>query len=50
VFNEGLLTRCKEPQFKGQHIELAPPPIIINEKEEYKVKEVQKYRKQGKGI
>ena len=25
----------------------APPPTIINEEEEYKVEEVQKYRKQG---
>jgi len=29
-------------------MEPAPPPIIINEKEEYKVKEVQKHRKQGR--
>ena len=28
---------------------LAPPSTIINEEEEYKVKEVQKYRKQGRG-
>jgi len=25
VFNENLLTQCKELQFKGQHMELAPP-------------------------
>jgi len=48
MFNKDLLTRYKEPQFKGQHIELVPSPIIINEEEEYKVKEVQKYRKQDK--
>jgi len=29
---------------------VAPPPIIINEEEEYEVKEVQKYRKQGRGM
>jgi len=45
VFNEDLLTRCNEPQFKGQHVELAPPPTIINEEEKYEVKEVQKHRK-----
>ena len=45
VFNEDLLTRYKEPQFKGQHIGLAPPPTIINKEEEYELKEVQKHRK-----
>ena len=45
VFNENLLTRCKELQFKGQHIEPALPPTIINEEEEYKVEEVWKHRK-----
>ena len=45
VFNEDLLTRCNEPQFKGQHMEPAPPPTIINKEEEYKVEEVWKYRK-----
>ena len=29
-------------------MELAPLPTIINEEKEYKVKEVQKYRKQDK--
>jgi len=37
VFNEDLLTRYKEFHFPRQHMELAPPPDIINEKEEYKV-------------
>jgi len=46
VFNKDLLTRCREQQFKGQYMELAPPPTIINEEEEYEVEEVQKYRKQ----
>jgi len=45
MFNKDLLTQCKKPQFKGQHIELAPPLDIINEKEKYKVEEVQNYRK-----
>jgi len=49
VFNEDLLTQCKEPQYKGQHIELAPLLTVINEEEEYKVKEVRKHRKQDKG-
>ena len=45
MFNKDLLTICNEPQFKEQHMKLAPPPTIINEKEEYKVEEVWKYRK-----
>jgi len=47
VFNEDLLTQCKEPQYKGQHVEPAPPPDIINEKEEYEVEEIRKYQKKG---
>jgi len=49
VFNEDLLTRCMEPMFKGQHEEPAPPPMIINEEEEYEVEEVRKHRKHGRG-
>jgi len=45
VFNEDLLTKCKAPQFKGQHMDPVPPPTIINEEEEYEVKEVWKHRK-----
>jgi len=45
VFNENLLTQYNEPKFKGQHEEPAPLPTIINEKEEYKVKEIRKHRK-----
>ena len=45
VFNEDLLTQCKEPQYKDQHIELALLLDIINEKEEYKVEEIKKHRK-----
>ena len=45
VFNEDLLTWCKEPQYKGQHMELALLPDIINEEEEYEVEEVRKHWK-----
>ena len=47
VFNENLLTQCVEPKFQGQHKDPAPLPIIINEEEEYKMKEVWKHRTQG---
>jgi len=40
VFNEDLLTRCRELQFKEQYMEPAPPPTIINKEEEYEVEEV----------
>jgi len=49
VFNEDLLTRCVEPKYQGQHMDLAPPPVIINEEEEYEVEEVWKHRKRGRG-
>jgi len=49
VFNKDLLIWCKEPQFKSQHIELAPLPDIINEKEEYEVEKIRKYQKQRCG-
>jgi len=39
-----------ELKFKGQHEEPAPLPMIINEEEEYKVEEVRKHRKCGRGI
>jgi len=48
VFNEDLLIKCKAPQFKEQHMNPVPPPIIINEKEEYEVEEIQKHRKRGR--
>ena len=47
VFNEDLLTRCKEPHYKGQHIEPALSPDIINKEEEYEVEEIRKHRKKG---
>jgi len=50
VFNKDLLIRCTKPKFKGQHMEPAPPPTIINKKEEYEIEEVRKHRKQGKGV
>ena len=36
-----------EPKFQGQHKDLVPPPMFINEEEEYEVEEVWKYRTQG---
>ena len=50
VFNEDLLTRCREPHYQGQYMELAPSPMIINEEEEYEVEEVWKHKKQKRGI
>jgi len=38
-----------ELKFKGQYEEPAPPPMIINKKEEYEVEEVRKHRKCGRG-
>ena len=49
VFNEDLLTRYVEPKFQGQCMDSAPPPVIINEEEEYEVEEVQKHRTRGWG-
>ena len=49
MFNEDLLTQCVKSKFKRQHEELAPPPTIINEEEEYKVKEVRKHRNWDRG-
>ena len=40
MFNKDLLTRYNKLQFKGQNVEPAPPPTIINEEEEYEVEEV----------
>ena len=45
-----ILTKCNKPQFKEQHVELAPLLTIINEEEEYEVEEVQKHRKWGRGM
>ena len=49
VFNKDLLTQCKEPQYKSQHVEPASLPDIINEEEEYEVEEVRKHQKKGRG-
>jgi len=43
VFNEDLLTQCKELQYKGQHVNPAPLPDIINKEEKYEVKEIRKH-------
>lgn len=48
MFNEDLLTWYKEPKFKGQYMDLVPPPDIINKKEEYKVEEVQGHQNKAK--
>ena len=40
MFNEDLLTWCKEPHFKKQHMEPAPPLTVVNKKKEYEVKKV----------
>ena len=45
MFNEDLLTQCRELYFKRQHINLALLSDIINEEEEYKVEEVKNHRK-----
>ena len=50
VFNKDLLTKCRALQFKEQYMDLVPLPTIINKEKEYKVEEVQKYRKWGRGI
>ena len=49
VFNEDLLTQCREPYYQGQHMEPAPPPDIINEEEEYEVEKIRKHRKKEWG-
>jgi len=40
VFNEDLLTKCREPHYQRQHMSPVPPPIIINKEEEYEVEKV----------
>jgi len=45
VFNEDLLTQCKEPHFKEQHVAPAPPLTIVNKEKEYEVEEIRKHRK-----
>jgi len=39
-----------EPKFKGQYKDPIPPPMIINEKEEYEIEEIRKHRKCRRGI
>ena len=48
VFNEDLLTWCKEPQYQGQHVDPAPLLDIINEEDEYEVEEIRKHQKKGR--
>ena len=40
IHNKDLLTRYNKLQFKRQHMEPAPLPMIINEEEGYNVEEV----------
>jgi len=49
MFNEDLLTQCRKPYYKEQHMEPAPPPDIINEEEKYEVEEIRKHRKKRWG-
>jgi len=39
-----------EPKFQEQYKDPTPPPIIINEEEEYEIEEVRKHWKRGKGV
>jgi len=48
VFNEDLLTRCRELHYQEQHMEPASQPTIINKGEEYEVEEIWKHRKHGR--
>ena len=41
------MTQCVKPKYQGQRMDSAPPPVIINEEEEYKVEEVRKHRTRG---
>ena len=45
IFNKNLLTRCNEPQFKGQHVE--PVLLLIMRKKNIKLK---KYRSTGNKV
>ena len=47
VFNEDLLTQCKELYYKDQHMELALSSDIINEEEEYEWEEIRKHQNKG---
>ena len=50
VFNKDLLIRYVELKFQGQHKNPTPPPMIINEEEEYEIEEVKKHQKRGKEV
>ena len=49
MFNKDLLKQCKELYYKGQHMEQAPPPDIINKEKEYEVEEIRKHWKKEQG-
>ena len=40
VFNESLLTPYKEPEYPSQQQPDKPPPVIINDVEEFEVEEI----------
>ena len=46
VFNKDLLTKCKESQFKSQHMKPTLLLNIVNKEKKYKVEEIRNYRKQ----
>ena len=50
MFNKDLLMKCKELQFKNQHMEPVLLLDIVNEEEEYKVDEIRNHKKQGYGM
>ena len=49
VFNEDLLTHCKKAEFASQHKDPVLLPDIINEEEEYEVKEIREHCKKERG-
>ena len=42
--------KCKELQFKNQHMEPVLLLDIVNEEEEYKVDKIRNHKKQGYGM
>jgi len=40
MFNEDLLTRCRKPYFKRQHMKLASPPQLLIKKRNMKLKKL----------
>ena len=40
VFNEVLLSPFKEPQYESQRAPIPPPPVLVDDVEEYEVEEI----------